>query len=170
MSIVLDGSNTNTIGIPNLGTAKASTSGTAINFTGIPSGVKRITIILDLVSTSGTNALLVQIGPSGGVVTSGYNSVSWTAAANYNGTSNGFSLNNNVGAANTYSGTVTLVNISGNNWVESSVINCSSSGGAAVGAVGTGRVGLSGPLSIVSVTTQTGSDTFDAGSINILYE
>ena len=71
MAIVLDGSNANTVGIPNLGTAQASTSGTAITFTGIPSGVKRIIVMFSGVSTSGSSNLLLQIG-SGSVVNTGY--------------------------------------------------------------------------------------------------
>ena len=71
MSIILDGSNANTVGIPNLGTAQASTSGTAITFTGIPSGVKRITVMFNGVSTSGSSDIQIRIG-SGSVDTSGY--------------------------------------------------------------------------------------------------
>ena len=55
-----------------LGTAVASTSGTSIDFTSIPSTVKRITIMFDGVSTNGTSRGMIQIGTSSGVATSGY--------------------------------------------------------------------------------------------------
>ena len=44
------------------GTAVASTSGTSIDFTGIPSWVKRITVMFNGVSTSGTSFKQIQIG------------------------------------------------------------------------------------------------------------
>ena len=58
------------------GTSVASTSGTSIDFTSIPSWVKRITVMFDGVSTNGTSNLQVQIGDSGGIENTGY-----TAAA-----------------------------------------------------------------------------------------
>jgi len=73
MTITLDGSNLNTVGVINSKTAVASTSGTSIDFTSIPSGVKRITVMFNGVSTSGTSNTQVQIG-SGSVETSGYSS------------------------------------------------------------------------------------------------
>ena len=55
-----------------LATAQNTTSGTAIDFTGIPSWAKQITIAFDGVSTTGVNGYLVQIGTSGGIETTGY--------------------------------------------------------------------------------------------------
>ena len=42
------------------GTAVASTSGTSIDFTGIPSWVKRITVMFNGVSTNGTSNIQIQ--------------------------------------------------------------------------------------------------------------
>ena len=75
MSITLDGSNLVTVGVINSATAQASTSGTSIDFTGIPSGTKRITVMLNGVSTNGTSLLQIQIG-NGSIVTTGYNCIS----------------------------------------------------------------------------------------------
>ena len=73
------------------GTAQNSTSGTAIDFTGIPSWVKRITVMFNGVSTNGTSNLLLQIG-AGSVTTSGYNSQAWTANTINTNATNGYLL------------------------------------------------------------------------------
>jgi hypothetical protein len=64
-------------------TAQASTSGTSINFTDIPSWVKRITVMFNGVSTSGTSIRQAQLG-AGSVTTSGYTSsgFGWTGGTN----------------------------------------------------------------------------------------
>lgn len=152
------------------GTAQASTSGTAIDFTGIPSWVKRITVMFNGVSTSGTSALLLQIG-SGSFTTTGYTST----ATGYSGTSagasaaftTGFSTEDLGNAAFLRYGQSTISNITGNTWVFSSVI---STGGSNSSRWGGGSLALSGVLDRVRVTTVNGTDTFDAGSVNIMYE
>lgn len=53
------------------GTAVATTSGTSIDFTGIPSWAKKITVMFSAVSTNGTSPIQVQIG-AGSVSNSGY--------------------------------------------------------------------------------------------------
>jgi hypothetical protein len=170
MSITLDGSNLATVGVINSATAKASTSGTSIDFTGIPSGTKRITVMLNGVSASGTSLVIVQIG-STTYTTSGYLS-SGSQAGGTNMVSGlsataGFLTAAGSAAGNVASGTVVLTNISGNIWISSATIgftNVNYSGSAG------GTVTLSGVLDRVRVTTVNGTDTFDAGSINILYE
>ena len=157
------------------GTAQASTSGTSIDFTGIPSWVKRITIMYIGVSTSGTSTYLVQIGDSGGVEITGYSSNGTTLATSTIGTANfttGFAMGDtsSYSAAATHSGSfvLTLADASTNTWTGVGTI-------AAVGQIhnktGAGSKALSpGPLDRVRITTVNGTDTFDAGSINILYE
>ena len=146
------------------GTAQASTSGTTIPFTGIPSWVKRITVMFNAVSTSGTSFVQVQIG-STTYTTSGYVSSTSTNGANGSSTT-GFIATVNSSAADVRTGLMTITNLSGNIWVMGANIgstfpNCSTSMGV---------VTLSGVLDRVRVTTINGTDTFDAGSINILYE
>jgi hypothetical protein len=147
------------------GTAVASTSGTSIDFTSIPSWVKRVTVVFSGVSTNGTSNLQVQIG-SGSVQTTGYVSGVSEASTNAFSTS-AFLLRAVTAAALTYNGTVTLVSVGSNVWVESGVIANSASNSTGVGG---GNVTLSGTLDRVRITTAGGTDTFDAGSINILYE
>lgn len=151
------------------GTAQASTSGTSITFSSIPSWAKRITVMFNGVSLSGTANYLVQIG-SGSVVTTGYVSVG-TATGTTSGSQNttsGFMIYAS-NAALVFNGTMTLCLMSGNTWVESHVVS------TAAGVVSTYYGGgvspaLSGALDRVVITTTNGTDTFDAGSINILYE
>ena len=151
------------------GTAVASTSGTSIDFTGIPSYVKRITILLHRVSTTGTVPLLYQIGTSSGIVTSGYVSSGGYCGASQGGlqSTSGF-LNGAGGAiADTAVGITTICNFGSNTWVSSSV---SGDGTADFVKMGGGSITLGGTLDRVRITTTTGTPTFDAGSINILYE
>jgi hypothetical protein len=147
------------------GTAQASTSGTAINFGSIPSWVKRVTVLFNGVSTNGASIVQVQIGSSGGIETTGYAS---------SGATNGTSLANfatgypaAVGGAAAYllSGPMTITNISGNTWIMGATI-----GTTTFASVVGGTKTISGALTQVRITTVNGTDAFDAGSINILYE
>lgn len=151
-----------------LGTAKASTSGTAIDFTGIPSWVKRVTVMFNGVSTNGTSVVLVQLGNTS-FVTSGYTSIAsgfTVTSANTLGFTTGFSTGDTSSADMVRFGTMVISNVSGNIWV--------AGGGLAVQGLGkhifSGGITLPGTLDRVRITTVNGTDTFDAGSINILYE
>jgi len=53
-------------------TAQNTTSGTSIDFLSIPSWVRRITVMLNGVSTSGTSRQQIQLGVSGTPETSSY--------------------------------------------------------------------------------------------------
>lgn len=151
---------------PTLGTAVASTSGTAIDFTGIPSTAKRVTVLFDGVSTSGTSAILTQLGDSGGVEASSYNSLA-TTAGGLTATSTAGLLVEYVSVASLFRTTLIVISkISGNSWISSSVINYSN--GQVVGASGSKT--LSDTLDRVRITTVNGTDTFDAGTINISWE
>ena len=154
------------------GTAVASTSGTSIDFTGIPSWVKRVTVMFNGVSTNGASQVRLRIGPSGGVETSGYLGTSETALATGQNTQNftaGFDLYDGGSASAVRNGTITfsLLNSSTNTWCVSASIGQSNE--ARMILLG-GVKSLAGALSIVSITTVNGTDTFDAGSINIMYE
>ena len=152
------------------GTAVASTSGTSIDFTGIPSWVKRVTVVLAGVSTNGTsNAPILQLGSSSGVETSGYTGTgsfigSSTAGASY---SSSFILNFGVNAATVTSGVAVLCKLTGNQWA---LAWNGAYENTAFALCGSGQKTLSGTLDRVRITTVNGTDTFDAGSINILYE
>lgn len=154
------------------GTAVASTSGTSIDFTGIPSWVKRVTVMFNGVSTSSTSSVIIQIG-SGSVTTTGYFSMATGISGTGLGTSSyttGFGITNTstAVATNTISGNAILSTLGSNIWVESHSVGANTSG-PLVG-LGGGNLTLSGALDQVRITTVNGTDTFDAGSINILYE
>ena len=159
------------VGVLTSGTAVDSTSGTSIDFTSIPSWVKRVNIIFSSVSTNGTSLFMLQIG-NGSIVTTGYESGSWTANTANTGSTAGFILNAGSSASSgSYHGVITVNLISANKWVESGTLgqstNPASIGG---GSVSGGTITLGGTLDRVRITTVNGTDTFDAGSINILYE
>jgi len=146
-----------------------STSGTSIDFTSIPSWAKRITVMFSGVSTSGTSNLLVQLGDSGGIESTAY-----TSQCQYIGifgatSTIGFVITASTPAADTLRGLVTicLVSSSTNSWVASSSLAGSTGGNIIVGA---GGKALSSTLDRIRITTTNGTDTFDAGSINIMYE
>jgi hypothetical protein len=150
------------------GTAVTTTSGTVANFTGIPSWVKRITVMFSGVSTSGTSPLQIQIGDSGGIETTGYLSGAWTGASNYQtGITTGFVLNGSTVAAAAYHGNITICNLNSNTWSSSHSLGAS---GGSYHCLGGGSKGLSDVLTQLRITTINGTDTFDAGSINIMYE
>jgi hypothetical protein len=148
-------------------TAQASTSGTSIDFTGIPSWVKRVTVMFSGMSTSGTSNYLIQLGDSGGIETTGYAG----QAANQVGTivayTTGF-LFNAASAGYSISGvfSINLLNASVNTFSAFGTL-ADATGGVFYSA---GSKSLSATLDRVRITTVNGTDTFDAGSINILYE
>lgn len=168
MSIVLDGSNLTTTGVINSGTTQASTSGTAINFTGLPSGLKQITIMLSGVSTNGSSLVQFQLG-SGSFQTTGYASSSTFLNYNSNGTVNASSgfVFQMAGANNDRNGSIRLTNMGSNVWVASGTFSCTS---ATASIICSGTATITGIVDRVRVTTVNGTDAFNAGSINILYE
>lgn len=147
------------------GTAVASTSGTSIDFTSIPSWVKRITVMIAGVSTSGTSPVRLQIG-GGSVETTGYESTS-TVMGVANGTSTGGFDRYQTAAADITNGYYSLLLIGSNQWV--CVAQYALSTASNPGWI-SGRKTTATTLDRVRLTTVNGTDTFDAGTVNILYE
>jgi hypothetical protein len=160
---------TGTISTLDSGTA-VSASGTAVDFTSIPAGVRRITVLMNGVSVSGTSSLLVQLGDSGGIENTGYTGAGMTTANGVTsgviGSTAGFYIYVNAAAA-TMQVVMTITNISGNAWVSG---HNGSRSDSAIVMSGAGAKTLSNTLDRIRITTVNGTDTFDAGSINILYE
>jgi len=152
------------------GTAVASTSGTSIDFTSIPSWVKRITVMFVSVSTNGSSTVLLQLG-SGSPATTGYAGSCFGALASSGfGVTNyttGFGLGADGGAGYSRLGSVVLTLQGINTWTCAGILGQNDT--ARFNSVG-GAIALSGVLDRVRITTVNGTDTFDAGSINILYE
>lgn len=152
------------------GTAVASTSGTSIDFTSIPSWVKRITVMFSGVSTNGTSNYLVRIGnttftTTGYVSTMTYVNIGANSCTGTTDTT-GYILTKDTGAALSFSGVMTICLLS--NYVYVAGFNGIGNGGPTF--QGGGVLNLGSVLDRVRVTTVNGTDTFDAGSINILYE
>ena len=152
-------------------TAKASTSGTAVDFTGIPSWAKRVTVMFNAVSTNGTSNYQVQLGDAGGFETSGYSGNSILQGVSNANLSAGFVVSLSTSSGQNWSGTLVLTNISENIWVANGQLAIPGGvGGGAANVFVAGVKTLSDTLDRVRVTTVGGANTFDAGSINIMFE
>jgi hypothetical protein len=158
------------------GTAVATTSGTSVDFTGIPSWAKRITVIFDGVSTTGaSDEVGLRIGDSGGIETTGYTSFSSANVVNagvYNIINTDyttyFGIQWGIATTNRYTAWK-LYNITGNTWTAEHTSSAIVSAGYYGCSFGAGSKTLSATLDRVQVFTTAGG-TFDAGSVNILYE
>jgi hypothetical protein len=153
-------------------TSQASTSGTAIEFTGIPSWAKRVTVMLSGVSTNGSSVPILQLGGAGGIETTGY-----TGSGGYFGNniassvfaiSGGFVLAGSWGAGSSIFSQVILTRYGENDWV--GTYSGSQAGGVAAAVAGGGSKTLSDILDRIRITTVNGTDTFDGGTINVMYE
>jgi hypothetical protein len=144
-----------------LSTAVASTSGTSIDFTGLPAWVKKITVMFSGVSSAGSSDLLIQLGDAGGIENTGYSS-SYTQT-----TTTGSSTSGLILAAATSSdlwyGSVIITSFGSNTWT--SIGNLTNTGAVRISA---GIKATSDTLDRIRITVP--SSTFDAGSINIIYE
>ena len=155
-------------------TSVNTTSGTSIDFTGLPAWVKRITVMLNGVSTNGTSPIQIQLGTSGGFVTSGYSSQagfiqSTGVASGMTALTTGLYVMTFSAATDTVSSVFNINNITGNVWTYFGNGNRTGAFPLAF-FVGAAPQSLSGVLTQVRLTTVNGTDTFDAGSINIFYE
>jgi hypothetical protein len=150
------------------GTA-VTASGTTVDFTSIPTWVKRITVMFSGVSTSGASECQVQLG-STTIQTTGYRGTygAWIQATLPAATliTTGFGVPGLAGT-DIGNGSVQITNVSGNIWAAMGVLGASS---RALQGTTAGSVTLSGTLDRIRITTVNGTDTFDAGSINIIYE
>jgi hypothetical protein len=160
---------TGTFPLMNLSTAVATTSGTAIDFTSIPSWVKRITVMFSGVSTNGTSFVTTRLGTSAGIEATGYSGSSQNMFATNNYQASSITTGVDISAAaaaNAITGVLVISNFSGNTFVFS--------GNVSIGGGGSnyqqGNKTLGGTLDRIRITTANGTDTFDAGSVNILME
>lgn len=155
-----------------LGSPTATTSGTAIDFTSIPAGTEMIIVSLDGVSTNGSSAPIIQLGDSGGVETTGYvgvaSEITTTPALGGNTAfSSGFNMRGGAASVVLEGSLIfTLLDSSTNTWSCSG--NVARSDSASINMLG-GTKSLSAELDRIRLTTVGGTDTFDAGKINIAY-
>jgi hypothetical protein len=154
-----------------LGTPVATTSGTSIDFTGIPAGVKQIVISFKGVSTSNIARKLILIGDSGGIETADYESVSHalvSTTVSANTSTAGFVINS-IDGTDTLGGSVTLIleNATTNTWAVWGAVSTRNPDASTYMTSGTKS--LSAVLDRVRITTVAGTNTFTAGEINIAY-
>jgi hypothetical protein len=151
------------------GTA-VTASGTSVNFTGIPATAKRITVLLSAISTSGTSPMIIRLGASGGIENTGYIGFSKRFATSALATpaqlTTASYLTTTAAASSTFQGTAVVTNLSGNEWIFNTAVGSSTDDAHYT----TGSKTLASVLTQVSITTVNGTDTFDAGSINIMWE
>lgn len=154
-----------------LDTVKTAT-GTAVDFTGIPSWVKRVTVMLSGVSMNGTSYPLLQLGDSDGIETTGYTAYGYISApAGSAGLSftNGFPVyDNSRTATSAMHGAFNATLLTGNTWLVTGLFMDQDNTVSSYTTAGSKT--LSATLDRIRITTANGTDTFDAGTINILYE
>lgn len=179
MTVIIDGSAgmTTTVGAVyngiQAGTAVPYTSFTTTTYndiTSIPSWAKRITVMMRGISTSGTSNLMLQIG-SGSVTSSGYSGYGCrvgSAGGGYLASTTGFILVLSGAAADTYTGQLTISLFSGNIYICTGMVTDTNANNGF--NMTNGSLSLSGVLDRVRLTTLNGTDTFDAGTMNIMWE
>jgi hypothetical protein len=143
-----------------------------VDFTNIPNWVKRITVMFSAVSTSGSSIPQIQLGDAGGVELTNYLAMVSNIQTTSNTTrgvtaTSGFILVHAGGLSNVLNGAISFSLLASNTWVVSG--NLYESNGNGLNSV-SGAKALSDTLTTVRITTVNGTDLFDAGSINILYE
>jgi hypothetical protein len=149
------------------GTAVASTSGTSIDFTSLPAWVKKITVMLASNSTNGVSDVVFRIG-SGSVASTGYLGSSWNSAGSWVASTDGWHLSSGNAAAIVH-GNIVITQLNAASYIWTAAGNFSRSDNAS-GNLVSGSCTLSGVLDRVRITTVNGTDTFDSGSVNIIYE
>lgn len=149
-----------------------ATGASVSDFTGIPSWVKTIRVGLSSRSTNGTSPLVVQLGDSLGIKTTGYvgglNRITSTVATTSVITS-GIQVSAHVAATDTISGLLTLARISSDPiWVWHGTFYQDASTDAIVHTGGV--LVMTQSLTQIRLTAQNGTDTFDGGSNSISYD
>jgi hypothetical protein len=167
MAITLDGSNVTTSGVINQSTAQTA-SGSSVDFT-IPTGARRITVTMTDISFAALGVARIRVGTSGGLATTGYvtanTSINNTPAVTLSSVTDGLATISGSGNASVATGQVIIVNITGNTWQASGFITRLADNNT---TFATGYIALGGTLDRLSLVATT--STFDAGTINILYE
>lgn len=149
-------------------TASTTITVVGIDFTGIPSTAKRITVMFNAVSLSSTANLLVQGGVGGSIDITGYASTSTGTSGGAGGTATnttGYVIRGTSGTIS-FSGHMVLTLVGSNVWVSSHTGTFDASSSSIFGG---GTNTFSGTLDTIRITS-TSTDTFDAGSINIMWE
>ena len=146
----------------------SASGNTSVDFTSMPSWINMITVVFRDISTNGSSFVLIQLGTSSGVATSGYVSTSVDVDGSGSSTSNSTSgfIVRTVNATASINGTMTIAYMGSNVWVANHTANYSTT----TVVLGGGNCALGGTLDRVRITTVNGTETFDAGTLNVLYQ
>jgi hypothetical protein len=117
------------------------------------------------VSTNGTSPAIIQIGNTTFTATGYVGGVFVTGG--YGNMSTGFQMATTAGAGDTRYGHAILTNITGNTWVFTYV---GGYGNGPYTAYAGGGLALSAVLDRVRITTISGTNTFNGGTLNLLWE
>ena len=150
-------------------TEQTASSNTSFDFTSIPSWVVRITISLASISTTGNTYPKIQLGSSLGISTSGYagsGTIISSGVASLNDTTGFIIYDNGPSSAESISGSLILTRVSGNTWVANGVFANET---VAQTRLCSGYKTLVNTLDRVRITID-GSDAFDSGTVNLMYE
>jgi len=126
--------------------------------------------MLNGVSTNGTSDVIIQLGDSGGYETSGYLGSTGETSTTGAGTTSfttGIGVSRSTSSSSVRHGIVTLTHMGSNLWAAG--VSTSRSDGTVAYSRGSNKT-LSATLDRIQITTVNGTDAFDAGSVNILYE
>jgi len=145
-----------------------SPASASIDFISIPSWVKRITVMFNGISTSATADVIVQLGTGATptYTTSGYLGSCSVQSGTVENFTTGYKVVISNAAASVWHGNIVIDNVTGNTWAQSAVLGNSNAAGVRTSG---GSIPLGAALTAVRITTNS-TDTFDLGSINILYE
>ena len=156
------------VGTLTSGTAQAA-SGATVSFTGIPSWAKRITVLLKAVTTVSTGLPAIRAG-AGSYEATGYsainNAIGSVSASSSASVTTSWDLQNSGGSANIYSGQLVITRLEGYVYTIAGQVSY----GSVSTALTTGYKTFSGDISQLQLLMSTGVDTFNGGSINIMYE
>lgn len=154
-----------------LGTPKDATGTSVTVATSIPSWVRRVTLSMSALSVGASASIVVRLGVGGSAVTSGYTAVGVTIDTDPDRTSYtaGFPIKSTSAATDSIYGTYTFTKLEDGNHVWVGSFNGVDAANSA-GAQGAGSIDLSGALDSIFLTTTAGTASFDAGTVNIIYE
>lgn len=158
-------------------------SGTAPTISGIPSWAKRVVLLLSQVSTNGSSGVGVRLGTSSGIdSTNTYNYLnhilgatgvdrySNASGAPYQGIFSVTAGTSYTSAGMFFNGQLTFSLLSTDLWVVSGTVSTGNVSGALYTYITTGSKVMGSALTQIQLTTFSGTDQFDAGTINIIYE
>ena len=145
-------------------------SGTSVDFTGIPSWVKRITVMFSGVSTNGTSPIIIKLGTSSGIVNSGYATFGTMLGVGALASifrDDCISIMFTVPDGGAVFGQSIITKLSDSVYTSSGSMVSNNVGGNVTGGT---QLSLSETLDRIRITTANGTDVFDAGIINLLVE